>query len=134
MVVKEAGMRASWKTAALAAASVAVALWFPPPAKADNTNVQALLGFCSEGDGSPNWLYCAGLVSGISTILQANGTLNATAKSPAFLLLSICPVQAPTIATNIQVFKSWATAHPENWNMQDYVGVATSLHQTWPCR
>ncbi|WP_366928994.1 Rap1a/Tai family immunity protein [Mesorhizobium sp.] len=115
----------------------AVVFWLPPPASADDSrSVQTFLEACNAEDASPKAFYCVGTIHGIVDTLTMNGVINnrAQRKSPEFVRFSICPPQGTTVGANVQAFKNWANAHPEQWSTPDLLGVLIALRETWPCR
>ncbi|MET2828931.1 Rap1a/Tai family immunity protein [Mesorhizobium shangrilense] len=112
-------MRRSFQAQAIALA-LAIAAWFQSPATAAET-VQDLLKYCSAKDGSVQAIYCVGRITGIADALFV------------FAQGSFCPKTSTTGGAEVQLFKNYATTHPEVWTQSDYNGVLYALNQKWPC-
>jgi hypothetical protein len=97
--------------------------------QADNPSgsVQHLYEECT-GASVYGQMECVGYISGVAdnmTIVGAGGF------APEF---GVCPKTAVTYGADVQAFKNWAQKHPEAWGFRRWIGVASALRDTWPCR
>jgi hypothetical protein len=106
----------------------------PGAARADDkgATVQRLLDMCNTPVGSPLEAYCLGFVGGMGNVMLMNGHSLRSLK-PSSAALSLCAKDI-TYGAEIQAFKNWAQAHPENWQMPDQAGVVIALRELWPCK
>ena len=96
--------------------------------------VQILLSLCDSPVGSAADMLCVGIVSGVADTMSFNGlALKSLPPQSASLIrrLSICG--NTTHGAEIQAFKNWAQAHPEQWTIRGSAGVILALAQIWPC-
>jgi hypothetical protein len=113
---------------------LALSILAPRASRADDkgVTVQQLLDMCNTPVGSPEQAYCLGFVGGLSAVMLMNGQA-LRPRTPSAAALSLCAKDI-TYGAEVQAFKNWAQAHPENWQMPDQAGVVLALRELWPCK
>jgi hypothetical protein len=123
--------------AVAAVTSAIIASGFLSSSAAADSNIQTLLQECNANSTSYEGFHCVGYVCGIADMMGMNGALfmhSGEGLEGLFALSACYGKPEPTCGAKVQVFRNWAQKHPEKWNIQEYVGVALSLREVWPCR
>jgi hypothetical protein len=113
---------------------LALSILAPGAARADNFTVQDLLQMCNNPEGSPHATYCLGYVGGLGDAMAGiGGALSSLTQRDANFLKGVSTCGATIRAAEVQAFKNWAQAHPEDWTKLAVEGVTVALRETWPC-
>jgi hypothetical protein len=103
-----------------------------------NETVGEFVGFCNGNRGEAGQVVCRYFIGGVGRQMFFTGgfskKLRTRAERETINAVAACTEVDVTDAAMVQVFKNWATAHPENWGMPAQVGINLALTQTWPCR
>ena len=106
-----------------------------------NPPFASLANGCSQPDahhagplGSAVDMLCIGIVSGVADTMSFNGlALKSLPLQSASLIRPFSICGNTTHGAEIQAFKNWAQAHPEQWTIRGSAGVILALAQLWPC-
>ncbi len=120
------------KKAALLVSLLLALFIAPSPSHAvEDRTVQTLLENCESNEAIENAL-CAGLISGVGSVLDFNCGYSAEGYNiPDYLMADIDGV---TNGALIQAFKNWARDNPQTWKYSEIAGVVFAINSTFPCK
>jgi hypothetical protein len=105
------------KRAALAIYFVAVQSCAAAEESLSVTSIGSFYEDCQKPQTHPLGAVCLGYVSGAFDALMVTNR--------------ICPPPRIPYIANVQIFKNWASSHPEYWSMDRFLGVAEALEEKW---
>ena len=118
-------------------AVIMIAIALGPPARATRAaghsgTTQDLYAECTGSSGSLEHFVCLSYISGISDMMQLNGTSSNPEKIRPEM--GMCPKNdGTTCAAAVQVFQNWAAKNPKSWSMPRSMGVMVARNAAWPC-
>ena len=120
------------KKAALLVSLLLALFIAPSPSHAvEYRTVQTLLENCESNEAIENAL-CAGLISGVGSVLDFNCGYSAEGYNMPETLMA--DVDRVTNGALIQAFKNWARDNPENWGDTDLHGMVFAISSKFPCK
>lgn len=105
-------------------------------AKANDT-VGEFLRLCNGDRGDAGRVVCRYFTGGVGRQMFFTGAfakkLRTYADQQTMNIVAACSDAAVTDSAMVQVFRNWATSHPERWGDPAQAGINFALAQTWQC-
>lgn len=105
-------------------------------AKANDT-VGDFLRLCNGDKGDAGRVVCQNFTGGVGRQMFFTGAfakkLRTYADQQTINIVAACSDVAVTDSAMVQVFKNWATSHPERWGEPAQTGINFAISQTWQC-